>query len=72
MICSFILICLFFQIDWNRSDTLKLIELWQTHEILYNSQHPMYYNKNAKNDALLQIKEKMSVPAIEIKDIKVN
>ena len=43
--------------EWSHEETLRLIELWESEEVLYNIKHRGYSNKDQRNNGLQRVKE---------------
>ncbi|XP_073825391.1 uncharacterized protein [Musca autumnalis] len=47
------------KLDWSKEAVLKLIELWENYECLYNPKNRYYHNKRSRYDALNAIAKKL-------------
>lgn len=45
--------------EWNEESTLLLIETYRNYEILWDTKHPLYYNKIRKNDAWEEVAKQL-------------
>lgn len=43
--------------EWTDSEIFQLIDQWESKEILYNTKHFLYYNKEERDKAVVEIKE---------------
>ncbi|KAK9696790.1 Alcohol dehydrogenase transcription factor Myb/SANT-like [Popillia japonica] len=48
-----------FSMEWNEESTLLLIETYRNYEILWDTKHPLYYNKIRKNDAWEEVAKQL-------------
>lgn len=46
--------------EWVDTEIFKLIELWEKKDILYNTKHLMYYNKEERDSAVREIQKVLS------------
>lgn len=55
---------------WSNDDILKLIELYKGKRCLWDQHHELYKNKNARNTALLEISNEMSMEGFGVEETK--
>lgn len=53
--------------EWTQEQTLELIELYRTREVLWDARHPTYYNKIRKNDAWVEVATQMKTTVDQCK-----
>lgn len=47
---------------WRESDTIRFVELYEKSECLWNFRHPVYKNRNARDQAIQHIIKEMNLP----------
>jgi hypothetical protein len=52
---------------WNQENVVKLIELDKKKEIIWDSKHPMHFNKIRKQDAWEELGKEINRPVDECK-----
>ena len=50
--------------EWSHKETLRLIELWESEEVLYNIKQRCYSNKDQRNNGLQRVKEELEESGI--------
>ncbi|XP_017467846.1 PREDICTED: uncharacterized protein LOC108360174 [Rhagoletis zephyria] len=60
------------KVEWPKAAILRLIELWEGYESLYNPHHKLYHNKHARQQAFSDLAEKLSdlLPTIGSTEVK--
>lgn len=54
---------------WRESDTIRFVELYEKAECLWNFRHPVYKNRNARDQAIQNIIKEMNLPGKQSKKI---
>ena len=50
--------------EWFHEETLRLLELWESEEVLYNMEYGGYSTKDQRNDGLQRGKEELEESGI--------
>ncbi|XP_066924631.1 uncharacterized protein [Clytia hemisphaerica] len=58
--------------DWSDEEVMVLINLWQTHESLYNTSHELYYNRDIRQITIDSVTAKLGENGITATSKQVN
>lgn len=54
--------------EWSDSEIVRLIQLWKENDILYNTNHPLYYVQTERKVAMDAISNVLQIPVKDVND----